>query len=246
MYVEKYDVISKFERKEDGNEELSYSHFAKMYEPSWTYKENGQELNEDFSDQENEVPRNEEMEKDYPQNTKFNFTMRCRKDPSDPDHELCTQIKGKKLKNYIKLKNPYPGEPPYMRKRKSPAVLRFHKFRQDTNPLEFFFAEALLYKPFQSEEKLEQDIKDLTASDMDRHISQIQCVKRQVMEHLDNVTEARFFAEELQRNEQMGQDLDPQGEQEKEDCEYEGVVDHPNYPDLNIEDLEDEVRKKNT
>ena len=61
------------------------------------------------------------------------------------------------------------------------------------------------------------------------------------MEHLDNVTEARYFAEELQRNEQMGQELDPQGEQEKEDCEYEGIVDHPDYPDLNIEELEDEI-----
>ena len=245
MYVEKYDIISKFERKEDGDDDLSYSQFAKMYEPCWKNKENDKGFNENCSDSDDENLRSVAMENHFPESTKFDFTMRCRNDPSDPDHQLCCQIRGKKLRNFIKLKNPYPGEPPFMRKRKSPAVLRFHKFKSDKNPQEYFFAEALLYKPFSSEEKLEQDIKNLTASELDSHVSQIQCVKSQVMEYLDNVTEARYFAEELQRNEEMGQGLDPQGEQEKEDCEYEGIVDHPDYPDLNIEELEDEIRKKN-
>ena len=135
--------------------------------------------------------------------------MRCRNDPDDPEHKICLLKPGRKLKEYIKLKNPFPGEPPYMKKRKSPAVLRFHKFKKETKPTEYFYSEALLYKPFTSEEELERYIASLSSLDISNHNAQIRCVKRQVMEHLENVTEARFFAEELQRNEEMGQNLDP-------------------------------------
>ena len=38
LYVEKYDIVSKYERREDGLEELSFSQFAKMYTSSWLYK----------------------------------------------------------------------------------------------------------------------------------------------------------------------------------------------------------------
>ena len=34
-FVEKYDIVSKFERCEKIPEGLSYSHFAKMYSASW-------------------------------------------------------------------------------------------------------------------------------------------------------------------------------------------------------------------
>ena len=67
-----------------------------------------------------------------------------------------TAKKGKPilLPDYIKIEKPYPGEPPYMRKRSKPAVLRFHKINQERNPADYFFAEALLYTPFKSEEEL--------------------------------------------------------------------------------------------
>ena len=47
-----------------------------------------------------------------------------------------------------------------MRKRKKPAVLRFHKPKQDVDPAEYFFAEALLYTPFRSEEELENRVRE--------------------------------------------------------------------------------------
>ena len=49
------------------------------------------------------------------------------------------------LNETISLSDPTPGEPPFMRKRKEPAVLRFHKFKEETNPKEFWFSECLLY-----------------------------------------------------------------------------------------------------
>ena len=251
FYVEKYDVVSKFERKEDGMEDISFSHFAKMYGPSWKYKEcDANENVVDDSDDENELDfsNDEEVEnleyEEANEDEKFDFCMKCRNDPSDPKHERCKIIRGKKLKKYIKLKNPFPGEAPYMKKRKHPAVLRFHKFKQDTHPSDYFFSEALLYKPFSSETELENIIKNLTDSELDVHNKQIQCVKEQVMEHLDGVSEARYFAEEFRRNEDTGETLDPQGEQDVDDCEYEGIIDHPDFPDLDLEALEEEVKKK--
>ena len=244
FYVEKYDTVSKFERKEDGNDELSFSQFSKMYGPSWKYKESTDNDKQDETDDEDiEGGEVKNINHEHPSyDTKFNFTMRCRNDPSDPDHKLCHLLPGIKLKQYIKLKNPFPGEPPYMKKRTHPAVLRFHKFKQDKNPSDYFFSQALLYKPFSDEQELERNIQDLSSSELDNHNSPIRCVKQQVMEYLDDVSEARYFSEKLQRHEEVGQELDPQGEQEVDDCEFEGLIEHPDFPDLDLEMLEAELR----
>ena len=254
-YVEKYDIVSKFERKEDGLEELSFTHFSKMYTPSWKYKETREDSNKDCDSNEDEndgILDDEDLDKNFKPElenrstgeSKFNFIMRCRKDASDPDHKLCKLIRGKRLPKYIKLKETFPGEAPFMRKRNYPAVLRFHKFKQDTNPMEYFFSEALLYKPFSNEKELETSIENLETSNLAIHNSEIRCVKQQTMEFLDDVSEVRHFAEEHQRNQETGQDLDPQGEQEIDDCEYEGIIDHPDFPYLDLEALEEEVKKK--
>ena len=50
LYVEKYDIISKYERREDGLEDLSFSQFEKMYTASWTSKE--LDVNTNFDEEE--------------------------------------------------------------------------------------------------------------------------------------------------------------------------------------------------
>ena len=128
-----------------------------------------------------------------------------------------------------------------MTKRKFPAVLRFHKFKIDTHPKEYFFSEALLYKPF----KTEQDIFDaIETQDAAEYNEQIQCVKSQVMEHLENVTEARYFVEENSRNEETEVEIDPEGIQENAECEYEGIINHPDFPDFDLEAFEQEFNNK--
>ena len=55
------------------------------------------------------------------------------------------QGKGPLLPKIFRLTNPYPGEPPFMKLRTKPAVLRFHKFKAE-NDLEaywFFRSNAL-------------------------------------------------------------------------------------------------------
>ena len=73
----------------------------------------------------------------------------------------CKNQKKEKLPSFLRLSNPFPGEPPFMKKRKKPSVLRFHKFKMDTHYNEYFFSQALLYHSFESEEELESKIVNL-------------------------------------------------------------------------------------
>ena len=66
------------------------------------------------------------------------------------------------LPEYIELNHPYPGEPPLMKKRSFPDVLRIHKFKASVEPDDYWFAEALLYTPFRSEEELEERVAEAT------------------------------------------------------------------------------------
>ena len=68
--------------------------------------------------------------------------------------------KGKcpKLPASFKLNDPYPGEPPFMKLRKQPAVLRLHKYKVENDPKAYWFSEAMLYLPHEDEEDLNQKI----------------------------------------------------------------------------------------
>ena len=63
----------------------------------------------------------------------------------------------------------------------------------------------------------------------------IEIVKRQVMPHLEGVTEARYYVEkmnkEVQKNLQAdaAEKLNPMGVQDDDDCEDEGEEDHDDY-----------------
>ena len=64
------------------------------------------------------------------------------------------------------------------------------------------------------------------------------------MEFLDNVQEARYFIEENARKEDTEINLDPAGIQENAECEYEGIINHPDYLEFDFEALEQEVKRK--
>ena len=197
-FVEKYDIVSKFERCEKKPVKLSYSHFAKMYSPAWTDKKSkrsGQTNTETYDSESSNSEIDEGNENFVDPASKFNHVMQCFGSP----HHSCKIRKTEKLPDYLKLGDVYPGEPPLMKRRRFPAVLRFHKFKIDTHPKEYFFSEALLYKPFKKEQDILDDIENVDVSD---YTEQIQCVKEQVMEHLENVTEARYFVEFLEMKKQ--------------------------------------------
>ena len=125
-----------------------------------------------------------------------------------------------------------------MRKRNKPAVIRFHKPKQDVDPAKYFFAEALLYTPFRSEKELEDRVANEALDgyvELEKWISAVKC---QVMEHLESNEEARYMVEEANNKvKEMGDLLDPEGEQENEECRNENLFMHPEYEHLNPDEL---------
>ena len=229
-FVEKYDVIDKYTRRdktENDADEISVSQYLKMYVPTGKKpkkkKENSPE--DENTDSEAELESDEE--------NKFDFVMH-----SGTKRILLPQL--------IKLDNPYPGEPHYMKKRKFPAILRFHKFKASINPEDYWFAEALLYTPFRTEEELEKRVADAAKDGYLRLSHQIQDVKSKVMEHLENTEEARFMVEEAVNNkEETGAEMDPEGEQDNEECNMEEIMLHPDFVHLNPQEFLELEKRSN-
>ena len=153
---------------------------------------------------------------DNKKGSKFDYIMR-----SD-DQE------GKKLPDTICLMDPQPGEAPMMKKRKKPCALRFHKVKELNDPLRYMLSELMLYRPLRGE-VAQDDILPLYEEKYgDTRL--IEIVKSQVMEHLESVTEARFYAEEAKKElelEEVAEAMDAEGLQDNDDCNEEGLQDHP-------------------
>ena len=114
----------------------------------------------------------------------------------------------------IKIKDPLPGELPFMRKRRSPAVLRFRKQKQEVNREKYALREMFLFDP-NSKEVLFELSGDEVMQRYERIKAQVVRVKRQVMEHLEDVEEARKFVEESNKLdlEETAAELDAANEQ---------------------------------
>ena len=136
----------------------------------------------------------------------------------------------------------YPGENNIMRKRRFPAAIRFNKKRQDLDPHKYFLSELMLYYPFCDEKKdLYSDNETLCANLYQEQFENIKKVKMQVMEHLENVEESRYMVEEYMKNnqkdEEIGVKMDPENEQDKDDCEIEDEEAHPEFGHLDPNEL---------
>ena len=211
-YIEKYDIVSKYQRR-DGLEKICAAQFVKMYEPSW------------------KKPTEKNTEKPLARNdrNKFHFVMTNQVD-----------VHGEYLPQTVRIIDPFPDEPPFMKKRKTPLSLRFHKVNKNTDTKAYFFSDSLLYVPFRSEEELWNKLEgNLVKLEED-----IRNVKSQVMEFLDSNEEARLFVDEALKTQQIACDIDPQGEQENIDSELEGQILHPDYQHLNPEELNIQMEER--
>ena len=63
------------------------------------------------------------------------------------------------------------------------------------------------------------------------------------MEYLENTEEARLFVEEAMKLQETATEMDPEGEQEKDGCEDEGQLIHPDFHHLNSEELDIQSEK---
>ena len=146
---------------------------------------------------------------------------------------------GQPLPKVFKLKNPFPGEPPYMRLRTKPAILRFHKYNAEKEPNAYWYSEALLYLPHRDEKDLQEKIchaKSNVDGAWEDFVKKISHVKAQVMEHIEENEEARLNAADMFINNSItGQFIDPEGEQENNEDQLDKAVQEEEFQHLDPE-----------
>ena len=214
-FFQQQTMWDKYLRRPDSLEDICFAQFAKCYQslPMGQTKkldDADDDLCEPCSDEEDNV--------NVEEGSKFDFIMRYDK------------RKGRKLPDTIVLNDPQPGEASMMKKRRKPCALRFHKVKESTDPLRYMLSELMLYRPLRTEVP-QDDILTLYEETFD-DTSKVEAVKSQVMEFLESVSEARFYAEEAKKElelEQVAENMDAQGQQENDDCQEEGLEDHPEY-----------------
>ena len=143
------------------------------------------------------------------------------------------------LPEVIEINNPYPGEPKYMRKRKGPAVIRYHKGNRDKDYESWMLKELMLFTHYR--EKDLDDYENNTAEIYKKKESWIRNVKSKVMEHLESVEEARYMVEQANKEvdtEQIATQMDAAFEQDQDECREEGDSLHPDYHHLDTDGIE--------
>ena len=219
-----------------------------MYEPWWGKK--SAEIDIDFQSKEN-VEHLPSKGNELTQNV-GNFENEL----TDPNSSYNDDDKYVKLMSYqyemesapnlpiqFELKDPYPGEPVFMKLRHKPAVLRYHKVKQNNDAEAFWFAEAMLYLPHDEEQHLNEQISEAKSSPeaWTQFTEQINYVKSQIMEHLAENEISRLMADQLiVKNDKTGELLNPEIEQEL----GENIVD--SYEQIpSLEHLDPEVYEGN-
>ena len=131
------------------------------------------------------------------------------------------------LPKFIKLTNLKPGEPAFMRLR-SPYIVRFHKTNRTKDPHGYILSQLQLYMPFRKEEDV--GVEDYTTCQILYASVQgdLRTVKSLLLPHMEGVLQASERVEDLLES-TAGVYLDAANEQDTEDCEEEGVSDHPDY-----------------
>ena len=219
LFYETQDIWSKYLRRPDEVKDLCFAQFAKMYRGNKTDDDENYEENEETMQDLDDCIKEKKIE----YFDKFNYIMTFENLGS----------KGRKLPKKIELKNLYPGEPKLMKKRTYPAALRYHKLHAANEPIKFMLSEIMLYVPLTEEVPLEF-VNEIYNDSLDG-VTKVDLVKQQVMEYLEDVTEARYFVDEVMKEldiEKIGQVMDPNLEQNNDDCEAEEFGGHPEFQHL--------------
>ena len=134
------------------------------------------------------------------------------------------------LPQFIPLSKGFDGYQ-WMRKRSEKSI-RFHKINRQNDPHQWYFSEMMLYLPFTDEDELFPDDFEMCLQLYIANEDKINIIREQVMPYLKPVTEAREKAEEFISN-LIGEELDPQGEQ---DADVENDIGEEEHPDLAMKD----------
>ena len=261
-YIEQYDMNSKYERRDRlGNPELdgvSFAQISRMFSPFWGKERTDAdddiynhepEAQDDIlddticslSDVQSEDEEIRSLSTEYQINpSEFNIAdAHCRVDKFKFVMRFpLKEGQGEPLPKIFKILDPFPGEPPFMKLRTKPAVLRYHKYNASRDPDSYWYSEAVLYLPHTDEEDLKAQImhaKQGGRETWDIFVAKISHVKQQVMEYLEENEEARLMAEDMINNKITGELLDPQGEQINEDDKLDTIEQHEEFQHLDPE-----------
>ena len=258
-YVEQYDINSKYDRRPKEElthlNDLSFSQMAKMYRSYWGKSSNEKEEGSDEEEEALLPALSQNNHKNPPvllsalSQTNYETASEEESDDENSDdkffHVMAFKWKkgrGPNLPKVFKLKNPYPGEPPFMKLRTKPAVLRFYKYKVDKDPEAYWFSEAILYMPHDNEDDLVNKINQAKSDGEESwamFVKQIKYVKSQVMEYLEDNEEARMMAAEMMIDDALtGEFMDPEGEQENEDNRQDTIEQQEEFEHLDPDCLE--------
>ena len=231
-YQEKPSLYDRYLRRDCISQpyltKLSYSQFVKRYQASSTVKESY-----DFKAQ--------IMIKQFDSDGRPLFENHIITQNYDKEETVI------ELPEYIRICGLKPGELPYMKKRSS-QVLRYHKFNKEKNPHEFYFSELQLYYPHGliSDLKnfdLEREREDFDACKDTYLKSGITDVKGKIMPFIESVEEG---IEKANEQNTIGDELDPQKQQDQAECEAEGYEDHPDFAWIDPSNLDKEKESPST
>ena len=238
-YHAKPDKWERYLRRPSVIKDMCFAQFAKMYKRPDGNKDNDDDNDDDENNEESDIIE----DPIYDDANKFHYIMTSKKGQIKP------------LPKMIELRTTYPCDPRFMVKRTFPAALRFHTVKMENDPKRYMLNELMLYRPLDEEVK-DDEIENLY-NEKEGDELKIDIVKKQVMEFLEGVTEARYHAEQLKKELDLDLDeiaatgLDPQGFHDNEQCELEGADAHedfqhldPDMLDIQNEEKGDQVKNK--
>ena len=140
------------------------------------------------------------------------------------------------LPNYIKLSNDT-----YMKVRKTPAVLRKHRFRIDTQYHEFLYSDLLFYLPWRSEDELFYDNFERCLELYETNRQHITFVQERLFPHMNSVHESQVLLDTASdfRASHIGDIINPQHEQDQSDQAEIGLEEDDNFSARNPEGISD-------
>ena len=211
-YVESSSIHDKYLKRPPELFNMCLAQFAKCYTPAYQMK--------DDEDSDGEL-ENEEEDKD-PLTGNEIIENRIESDfIIHPDLS-----KRQSLPRHVKLVGKfYKGEPRHMRLRNQRLVIRYHKFKR-IEIHQYCYSELELYYVFENERERQKCLEDPEyCSDFYmKNRAQVKYCKGKIMPYLNQVEEGIELADQLRESE-IGDNLDPENEQENEEAEKEGVSD---------------------
>ena len=227
LWFEQADMLQKYLRRPTKLESISASQFAKVYTTSSARLQSSDTMESDDQDE-------EEMDEESRKYDILDIII------GEDDLKI-------PLPHMVQIQDPYPGESSIMRKRRKPAVLRYHKVSRIKDYERWMLRELMLFTSFRNKDLDEYENNTITAYEQKKHL--IGMVKSKVMEHLESVEEARWMEEEARKEydlEEIGIHLDSNFEQSQMDCCQEGQIMHPDYAHLDTDITETSSKNQTT